>query len=54
MPLPQFKLGITHFDTAFGGTGGCPFIKGASGNISTEDMVFMLGHQMGIDTGIDA
>jgi len=46
------QVGIKHFDTAFGGTGGCPFIKGASGNISTEDMVFML-HQMGINTGID-
>jgi hydroxymethylglutaryl-CoA lyase len=33
--------------------GGCPFIKGASGNISTEDLVFML-NQMGIETGIDA
>ncbi len=32
--------------------GGCPFIKGASGNISTEDLVFMLG-QMGIESGID-
>ncbi len=33
---------FSHFDTAFGGMGGCPFIKGASGNISTEDLVFML------------
>jgi hydroxymethylglutaryl-CoA lyase len=32
--------------------GGCPFIKGASGNVATEDLVFMLG-QMGIATGID-
>lgn len=45
-------VGISHFDTAFGGMGGCPFIRGASGNISTEDLVFMLG-QMGIHTGID-
>jgi len=45
-------VGLSHFETAFGGMGGCPFIKGASGNISTEDLVFMLG-QMGIHTGVD-
>jgi len=50
--LAALAVGISHFDTAFGGMGGCPFIRGASGNISTEDLVFMLG-QMGIDTGID-
>ncbi|MEN8244623.1 MAG: hydroxymethylglutaryl-CoA lyase [Thermodesulfobacteriota bacterium] len=44
--------GISHFETTLGGMGGCPFIKGASGNVSTEDLVCML-HQMGIDTGID-
>jgi len=51
--LAAMAVGISHFDTAFGGMGGCPFIKGASGNISTEDIVFMLG-QMGCETGIDA
>ena len=50
--LAAMQIGVTHFDTAFGGTGGCPFIKGASGNISTEDLVFM-AEQMGIETGID-
>lgn len=50
--LAAMQVGIAHFDTAFGGTGGCPFIEGASGNISTEDMVFMSG-QMGIETGVD-
>jgi hydroxymethylglutaryl-CoA lyase len=50
--LAALQVGVTHFDTAFGGMGGCPFIKGASGNISTEDLVFML-RQMGIETGID-
>jgi hydroxymethylglutaryl-CoA lyase len=50
--LAAMQVGISHFDTAFGGTGGCPFIKGASGNISTEDMVFMSA-QMGIETGVD-
>ena len=50
--LAALQIGVTHFDTAFGGMGGCPFIKGASGNISTEDLVWMLG-QMGIESGID-
>jgi hydroxymethylglutaryl-CoA lyase len=50
--LAAMQVGIAHFDTGFGGTGGCPFIKGASGNISTEDLVFMSG-QMGIETGVD-
>ena len=50
--LAAMQVGITHFDAGFGGTGGCPFIKGASGNISTEDLVFMLC-QMGIETGVD-
>ena len=46
------SAGISHFETAMGGMGGCPFIKGASGNVSTEDLICML-HQMGIQTGID-
>ena len=50
--LAALQVGVAHFDTAFGGMGGCPFIKGASGNISTEDLVFMLG-QMRIESGID-
>jgi hydroxymethylglutaryl-CoA lyase len=50
--LAALQIGITHFDSAFGGMGGCPFVKGASGNIATEDLAFMLG-QMGIETGID-
>jgi hydroxymethylglutaryl-CoA lyase len=50
--LAAMNVGISHFEAAFGGMGGCPFIKGASGNIATEDIVFMLG-QMGIHTGID-
>jgi hydroxymethylglutaryl-CoA lyase len=50
--LAAMQVGVSHFDTAFGGTGGCPFITGATGNISTEDMVFM-SEQMGIETGID-
>lgn len=50
--LAGMQVGIVHFDTAFGGTGGCPFIKDATGNISTEDLAFMAG-QMGIATGVD-
>jgi hydroxymethylglutaryl-CoA lyase len=50
--LAALTLGVKHFDTAFGGMGGCPFIKGASGNIATEDLAWMLS-QMGIETGID-
>ncbi|MGD8992148.1 MAG: hydroxymethylglutaryl-CoA lyase [Desulfobacterales bacterium] len=51
--LAALPLGVNRFDTTFGGVGGCPFIKGASGNIATEDLVWMLS-QMGIETGIDA
>jgi hydroxymethylglutaryl-CoA lyase len=50
--LTGLQVGIRHFDAAMGGMGGCPFIKGASGNIATGDLVWMLG-QMGIETGID-
>jgi hydroxymethylglutaryl-CoA lyase len=50
--LAAVQVGVRIFDTAFGGMGGCPFIKGATGNVATEDLATML-HQMGIDTGID-
>ena len=50
--LAAIDEGVRHFDTALAGMGGCPYIKGASGNISTEDLVCM-AHQMGFDTGID-
>ncbi len=46
------NAGVRIFDTAFGGLGGCPFIKSATGNIATEDTVHML-NQMGYETGID-
>ena len=45
------RSGVKIFDTAFGGLGGCPFIKSATGNVATEDTVHML-HQMGYETGI--
>ncbi len=50
--LAAIDEGVRHFDTALAGMGGCPYIKGASGNISTEDLVCM-AHQMGFETGIN-
>jgi hydroxymethylglutaryl-CoA lyase len=50
--IAAIEVGVTQFDTAFGGLGGCPFIKGATGNIATEDTVHML-HEMGYETNID-
>ena len=49
--LKAYEEGIRVFDAAVGGLGGCPFAPGASGNIATEDLVFMFG-QMGIETGV--
>jgi len=46
------ECGVRHFDTAFAGMGGCPYIKGASGNLSTEDLCVAV-HGMGYETGID-
>jgi len=50
--LAGLDVGITTFDSSLGGLGGCPFAPGASGNIVTEDLVFML-EAMGLGTGID-
>lgn len=50
--LAGIEVGITTFDASLGGLGGCPFAPGASGNIVTEDLVFML-EAMGLKTGID-
>lgn len=44
--------GIDRYESSFAGLGGCPFAPGATGNICTEDLVFLL-HEMGIETGID-
>ena len=49
--LTAIRSGITRVSTTCGGMGGCPFAPGASGNTSSEDLVFMLD-QMGIDTGV--
>jgi hydroxymethylglutaryl-CoA lyase len=48
----SLEAGVNRFDTSAGGLGGCPFAPGASGNVATEDVVFML-NEMGIETGID-
>lgn len=50
--LASLQMGITTFDSALGGLGGCPYAKGASGNLATDDLLYML-HGMGISTGID-
>ncbi|GHC24098.1 hydroxymethylglutaryl-CoA lyase [Kushneria pakistanensis] len=50
--LAAWQAGVTRFDAALGGLGGCPFAPGASGNVCTEDMVHMF-EEMGIDTGVD-
>ncbi len=50
--LAALELGVSEFDTSVAGLGGCPYAKGATGNVATEDVVYML-HGMGIDTGID-
>ena len=50
--LASLQMGIWHFDTSVAGLGGCPYAKGATGNVATEDVVFLL-HGMGIETGID-
>ncbi len=50
--MAGLEIGVTTFDSSLGGLGGCPFAPGASGNIVTEDLVFML-EAMGLKTGIN-
>jgi hydroxymethylglutaryl-CoA lyase len=50
--LAALELGVWNFQASVAGLGGCPYAKGATGNVATEDVVYML-HGMGIDTGID-
>jgi hydroxymethylglutaryl-CoA lyase len=50
--LAALEEGITVVDSAAGGLGGCPYAPGASGNLATEDLVYML-HGMGVVTGVD-
>ncbi len=50
--LAALQAGVTGFDSAVGGLGGCPFASGATGNVSTEDLVHMLD-LMGVESGVD-
>ena len=50
--LVCLQMGVWQFDTSSAGLGGCPYAKGATGNVATEDVVYLL-HGMGIETGID-
>ncbi len=50
--LACLQLGVTTVDSSIAGLGGCPYARGASGNVATEDVVYML-QGMGIETGID-
>ena len=50
--LAALGKGVTTFDASAGGLGGCPFAPGAAGNLSTEDLLYML-HGLGIETGVD-
>jgi len=50
--LAAYEVGVRVFDSSMGGLGGCPFAPGASGNVITEDLVFMF-ESMGVSTGID-
>lgn len=50
--LASLEEGVSVFDSSVGGLGGCPYAKGASGNLATEDLVYML-HGMGFKTGIE-
>jgi hydroxymethylglutaryl-CoA lyase len=50
--LASLEAGVTVFDASVAGLGGCPFAPGATGNVATEDVVFLL-HGLGVQTGID-
>jgi hydroxymethylglutaryl-CoA lyase len=48
----SYQFGLRAFDASVGGLGGCPYAKGATGNVATEDVVYLL-HGLGADTGVD-
>jgi hydroxymethylglutaryl-CoA lyase len=50
--MAGLQMGVHEFDSSAGGLGGCPFAPGATGNVATEDVLYLL-HGMGIETGID-
>ena len=49
---PRWRCGVATFDSSVAGLGGCPYAKGATGNVATEDVVYMLDG-LGIETGVD-
>lgn len=49
--VKSLEMGITTFDSSVGGLGGCPYAKGATGNVATEDVLYLLS-EMGIQTGV--
>lgn len=51
--IAGLQAGVTTFDASLGGLGGCPYAPGASGNLATDDLVYML-QEMGYDTGLDS
>jgi hydroxymethylglutaryl-CoA lyase len=48
----SLQLGLATFDSSVAGLGGCPYAQGASGNVATEDVVYLM-HGLGIETGVD-
>jgi hydroxymethylglutaryl-CoA lyase len=50
--LAALEVGVNRFDSSIAGLGGCPYAKGATGNVATEDIVYLL-HGLGINTGLD-
>lgn len=50
--LAALQMGVSNFQSSVAGLGGCPYAKGATGNVATEDVVYLL-HGMGLETGID-
>ena len=50
--VAALEAGVTTFDSSLGGIGGCPYAPGATGNIVTEDLVYLI-ESMGVDTGVD-
>jgi hydroxymethylglutaryl-CoA lyase len=50
--LAALQMGVWNFQSSVAGLGGCPYAKGATGNVATEEVVYLL-HGLGIDTGID-
>jgi len=50
--VAALQMNVATFDSASGGLGGCPYAPGATGNLATEDLLYLL-HGMGIETGVD-